>query len=370
MSPNWKKAVKSTKSPNSRPSVTELSYTKVWWLLMTAVAVALVLGLGTLEAMRLIALPLAILIAAVTLAAALEPVVGWLDGRMPRLLAIILTYLILLLLLGALIWAVIPSLVAEVQDLGSAFPNLIERARSFIERWSGRLPGDSFRNTILSQLSSLGPTLLRLPLTATSAISGLLLVLFISFYLLRESSRMQDFLLSLFPDDRRDRIHEVMTAMGQAMGGYFRGVVINGVIVGIITFIGLLIIGIDFALVYGALAGILELIPIAGPIVATIIIVGLTLLESPGQALAALIFMVVLQQVENNVLVPLIMRSQTEVSPLLTILAIFAGGAVGGLLGALIAIPIAAALRVLVREVIAPAIRRQTGAEPRESESA
>jgi predicted PurR-regulated permease PerM len=306
----------------------------------------------------------------VTLAAALEPVVGWLEGRMPRLLAIILTYLVLLLLLGALIWAVIPSLVAQVQDLGSAFPNLIERARSFIERWSGSLPGDSFRNTILSQLSSLGPTLLRLPLTATSAISGLLMVLFISFYLLRESSRMQDFLLSLFPDDRRGSIHEVMTAMGQAMGGYFRGVIINGVIVGIITFIGLLIIGIDCALVYGALAGILELIPIAGPIVATIIIVGLTLLESPGQALAALIFMVILQQVENNILVPLIMRSQTEVSSLLTILAIFAGGAIGGLLGALIAIPVAAALRVLVRQVLAPAIRRQTGVDPPEGSPA
>lgn len=359
----------SPESRDPRPNIAELSYPRVWWLLTTAIAIALVLGMGALEAIRLLALPLAILIAAVTLAAALDPVVAWLENRMPRLLAIILTYLVVLILLGALIWAVIPSLAGQVQDLGSRLPDLTERARVFIERWSGNLPGDSFRNTLFSQLSGLGPTLLRLPLTVTSVLSGILLVLFISFYMLRESSRMQGFILSLFPDHRRDRVNEVIVAMGQAMGGYFRGVVINGVIVGIITFVGLLIIGVDFALVFGALAGILELVPIAGPIIATLIVFGLTLLQSPGQAVAALIFMVILQQVENNVLVPLIMRSQTDVSPLLTILAIFAGGAIGGLLGALTAIPIAAALRVLVREVIAPAIRRQTGAEPTEGSS-
>jgi predicted PurR-regulated permease PerM len=189
------------------------------------------------------------------------------------------------------------------------------------------------------------------------------LILFVSFYILQESSRMQGFLLSLFPEERRPRVNTVIGEIAQAMGGYFRGVVINGVIVGFLTFVGLLLLGIDFALAFGALAGILELIPIAGPIVATIIIVGLTLFQSPGLALAALVFMVILQQIENNVLVPHIMRSQTDVSPLLSILAIFAGGAMGGLLGALIAIPIAAALRVLVRQVLAPAIRRQTGAE-------
>lgn len=359
----------SPKGQNGKPSVAELSYTKVWWLLMTAIAVALVLGLGTLEALRLLALPLALLVFALTLAAALAPIVSWMEVRMPRLLAIILTYLALLVILGALIWAVIPSLVEQVQDLGSLIPDLSERARELLDRWDGSLSGDTFTNTLASQLSRLGPALLRLPLTITSILSGILLVLFISFYILLETSRMQGFILSLFPERRQARANEVMIEMAQAMGGYFRGVVINGVIVGVLTFIGLLLIGIDFALVFGALSGLLELIPIAGPIVATVIIVGLTLFQSPGLALAALVFMIIMQQVENNVLVPHIMRSQTDVSPLLSILAIFAGGAIGGLLGALIAIPIAAALRVFVRQVVAPAIRRQTGAESREESS-
>jgi predicted PurR-regulated permease PerM len=174
---------------------------------------------------------------------------------------------------------------------------------------------------------------------------------------------MESFILSLFPEARREHIHHGLVEMAQAMGGYFRGAAINGIIIGLISFVGFLLIGIDFALAFGVMAGLLELVPIAGPIIATLIISGLTLLQSPGQALAVLIFMIVLQQIENNVLVPQVMRSQTDISRLLSILAVFAGGAIGGLLGALIAIPITAALRVLVLLVIAPAIRRQTGAE-------
>lgn len=348
----------------SESKLAGLSYSKAWWLITTAIAVAIVLGLGALDLVRLLAVPLAVLIFGLTLAAALAPMVAWLERRMPRPLAILLVYLLVIVLLVALVWAIVPSLVQQVQDLGNRMPDLIERARQFINRWRGNLTGDSFTNTLFSQLSNLGSLLLRLPLAVSTAIFNILLILFISFYILLETSGMQRFLLSLFPEERRPRINELVTTMAQAMGGYIRGVVINGVIVGALTFVGLLIIGVDFALAFGVMAGLFELVPVAGPIIAGLIIVGLTFLQSPGQALAALIFMVILQQVENNVLVPHIMRSQTDVSPLISILALFAGGAIGGLMGALIAIPIAAVLRVLIRQVLAPAIRRQTGAEP------
>jgi predicted PurR-regulated permease PerM len=221
----------------------------------------------------------------------------------------------------------------------------------------------------MSQVSDLSSSLLRLPLTISTAIFGFFLILFLSFYVLLEISRMEGFLLSLFPAERRTRVREVVASMGDAMGGYVRGSIINGVIVGFLVFFGLLILNVDFAIAFGVLSGILELIPTMGPIIATVVIVGLTLLQSPGQALTVLIFLVVLQQVENHILVPNIMRSQTSISPLTTILALFAGGAVGGLIGALVAIPIAAALRVFIQKVVAPAIRGRTGAEPVEGKA-
>lgn len=349
---------------NQKGGAFQISHPRIWWVLMSSMAVALVVGLGFLNIVDLIALPLAVLIFGITIATALDPLVSWLGNWMPRLAAMLLTYVLLLVLFAGLIWVVTPTLVNQVEDFGGRIPDLVDRAGKFIERWRGNLPGGSFTDTVISQLSDLGPALLRLPLTITSGISGMLLILFVSFYILLEASAIQTFFLSLFPAEGRSHINEVLTAMGSAMGGYVRGVVINGVIVGLLTFLGLELLGINFALTFGVLAGLLELIPVAGPIVAGLLIVGFTLLQSPGQALIALVFMVVLQQVENNVLVPNIMRNQTEVSPLMSILAVFTGFAIGGLIGALIAIPIAGALRVLVREMVAPAIRGQTGAQP------
>jgi predicted PurR-regulated permease PerM len=347
----------------------QLPRSSAWWLFATSIAVALILGLGTLAAIRLLALPLAVLILSLTLAAALEPVVSWLGDRIPRLLAIIIVYLVVVVLLGGLLWVIIPTLVDQIVDLANRIPELIERSEDFLNRWNRRLPGDTITDTLMSHVSDLSSSLLRLPLTISTAIFGFFLILFLSFYVLLEISRMEGFLLSLFPAERRTRVREIVASMGDAVGGYVRGSIINGVIVGFLVFFGLLILNVDFAIAFGVLAGILELIPTMGPIIATIVIVGLTLLQSPGQALAVLIFLVVLQQVENHILVPNIMRSQTCISPLTTILALFAGGAVGGLIGALVAIPIAAALRVFIQKVVAPAIRGRTGADPVEGKA-
>jgi predicted PurR-regulated permease PerM len=142
------------------------------------------------------------------------------------------------------------------------------------------------------------------------------------------------------------------------MGGYVRGSVINGLIVGLLTFIGLLIIGVDTPLVLGIFAGILEFIPILGPFIAGVLIVLTALLQSPLLALLAAFYVLVMQQMESNILVPYIMRRQTELSPLLALLAVFFGGVAGGLVGVLAAVPAAAALQVILVSLAAPAARR------------
>jgi predicted PurR-regulated permease PerM len=352
-----------------KPKLREVSESRAWWLVTTAIAVALILGLGTLEVIRLLARPLAVFIFGLTLATAFAPLVSQLERRMPRVPATILVYLMLAIVLAILIQGIVPALAAQVQELANRLPDFIQETNNFINQWKWDLGGDPFLSGLLSQMSGLGTVLLRLPITITSGLLIMVLVLFISFYVLLEAAGIQGFFLSLFAEEERPRAREVMGKMAQAMGGYIRGVIINGVIVGFVTFLGLLVLGVNFALVFGVMAGLLELLPAVGPTLATVVIVGLTLLQTPSKALTALIFMVVLQQLENHILVPNIMRSQTNVSPLLSILALFTGGAIGGLMGAIIAIPIAAALQVLVQEMLAPAIRKQTKAEPVEESS-
>ncbi|HEX6385279.1 MAG TPA: AI-2E family transporter [Anaerolineae bacterium] len=360
--PATSETVPEAKRVSSQPDRSKLS--QPWWQLTLAGASALILGIGFLWALMLFAWPLALLILGLSIATALVPVVGWLENWLPRTVSILIVYLILLLILVAIGWIVFPPLVNQVQDAAERLPQLIGQAR---ERLTQFTPWQSLNDiplveTVSSQLAEVSSTLVMLPLRFFSSLFDLVVVIFISLYSLIVAPQARQFALSLFPAGRRPRVDNVLGEMSQAMGGYIRGVVIDSFIVGILTYIGLVIIGVDFALVLAIMAGLMEIIPFVGPVIAGIAIVLVALLQSPTTALITLVFVVILQQIESNILVPNIMHSQTEISPLLTILALVAGHSIGGLLGALIAIPLAAALRVFIREVVAPSIRRQTGA--------
>jgi predicted PurR-regulated permease PerM len=115
----------------------------VWWLATTAVALALILGFGVLEVFRLLARPLALLLFGLTLAAALAPLVSWLEHRLPRLFAIILVYFVIVIVLGGLIWAITPSLVNQAREFSDQIPELSEQAQILFNRGHqlGQIPG-------------------------------------------------------------------------------------------------------------------------------------------------------------------------------------------------------------------------------------
>ncbi len=136
----------------------------------------------------------------------------------------------------------------------------------------------------------------------------------------------------------------------------------DGAIIGATTYVGLLVIGVDFPLALGLIAGLLEILPIVGPIIAALPVFAIAILQSPLKALVAMVFIIIVHQLEGNVVVPNVMRSQTNISPLLVLLALAGGFAVGGLLGALTAIPLVTVARILLLEAVAPAVRRWTGA--------
>jgi predicted PurR-regulated permease PerM len=332
-----------------------------WGGISVAVTVAIVAAVLILAALWLFARTLALLALGVAIAAALAPLVGRMERRMPRTLAVLLVYLgilVIFLIIGSVIF---PPIFNQAQDIAMRAPELISEIERLYEQYApmGEIP---VVERLLEQLGQVLTSLVAVPLGLASGLVELVLVLFVSLYTLIEAPRMRRFALSLFPEERRPRVDQVLNSMSQAMGGFIRGAVITAIIVGVVTSIGLSIIGVPFPLVLGMIAGVLELLPYVGPIIAAVPMLIVALLQSPTQALIVLIFFVILQQFESNVLVPNIMKTQTEISPLLSIIAIVAGASLGGILGALVAIPIAAALRVFVREVAAPMVRRQTGA--------
>jgi predicted PurR-regulated permease PerM len=334
-----------------------------WLWNVTAGAAALSLGVGLLAVIWFLIRPLGILLLGLTLAAALSPIVSWLERWTSRTLATILVYLLLLLILLGLGWIVFPILIDQAGQMIDRVPELVDQAQGWLEE---RLPvpAGSTLDTVLSQITNIASTIIALPFEISSSILDIFLVAFLSLYTLIIAPRAQTFVLSLFPEEDQPNVNDLLRSIAHSMGGYIRGATISGVVIGTVSYIGLLIIGVNFPLVLGIIAGLLEFIPMIGPLIAGILMVLIAFLEAPTKALITVVFTIALGQLEGNIIAPNVMHPQTNISPLMTLFSIFAGWSVGGVLGALIAIPITAALHVFVVKLIAPAIRRKTGAIP------
>lgn len=340
-------------------------------------AVSLALSLAVLWLAWMFARPLALLVAAVILANALEPVVDSLMRWMRRTFAVGTIYLSLFAAVAVAVAVVAPNVVDQVRDVAQNLPSTIERGQQLAGQWiplTGGL-GESLLQPSesggggASESGSGGSRLTSLPLAVVSSAFEVFLVVFLSLYWLLALPTLRAFLISLMPPDRTEQTRSVLEEIGQTMGGYVRGVLIEASLIATIVFLGLWAIGVKYPLALAALAGIGEFMPYVGPILAAAPAVLLALLESPTQALIVLGFYVGLQLVEGYVLFPLVVGNQSEIPPLLIILGLLAGGAVGGILGALVAIPVAGALRIVILRVVAPAIRRRTGGIERSPEA-
>jgi predicted PurR-regulated permease PerM len=332
-----------------------------WWSNAAVGAAALAAALGALALTWLLLHPLLLLFAAVVIAEALSPVVEWIARRLPRAAAVALVYFVLVLVGVGLAWLAVPTLVAQGRQLIAAAPSLLARARNLAEGLDPTST-DQILGAIQTRVDRFGLSLIALPLTVASVVVEVALVLLLSAYWLIAEPALHRFALSLLPPRRRASGGRLLGEIGQTVGGYVRGKGLSLLVVGLGVYAGLRLIGVEFPLLLALIAAFAELIPVVGIVLATVPAVAVALLESPTQAAAVLVFYVVFQQIESNLLLPFFVRRQTGIPPLLAVFALVAGEALAGILGALIAIPLAGVARILVVRIVAPAIRRRVGA--------
>jgi predicted PurR-regulated permease PerM len=184
------------------------------------------------------------------------------------------------------------------------------------------------------------------------AVVSAVTVLILSLYMLVEGPTIRRSFLKLFPASTHHRLDGVLQAIGLKFGGWLRGQLFLGLIVGVAVGGGTWAIGLPYPFLLGLAAGVTELIPMVGPILGAIPAVIVALFEPWWRLLAVIALFVVIQQAENHVLVPRVMKVSVGLSPLLTIIAILVGAKLMGILGALLAVPVAAALQVIVGEVL------------------
>lgn len=323
------------------------------------------------------ALPALVLVfLAITLGEAIRPLVARLQRyRIPQPLAVVLVYLVALLVLAGLITLLLAPVITQINSFASQAPTYLTQIQDWATQLDQSLHANStigpFIDTIAQHLvdafQGAVPGLLGVPVTLVTEVFTLLIsfvvVLTMTLLWLSASVKLRSFVLSLFPEARRGEAESIFSEMGTSLGGYVRGVLIAMVLIGVLSGLGLTLIGVPYALLLGVLAGLTELIPYLGPwISGSVAIVVALVAVDPLKALEVFILFNVVQQVEGNAIQPLVMSRQVHIDPLTVIVAILIGSSLLGLVGAVLAVPLAAVLRILVVRLLAPAIRNAFGA--------
>ncbi len=297
---------------------------------------------------------------AVLLAYLLSPFVEALEKRrVPRTLAILIIYsLFIAALVMAGVYAV-PAIVNEVNGLIKQLPTLTQQVQDFLVRVEEQfnhfnLPPtvtEALNNNIMKLQVYLDRLLSAIPqfiLNLFGRIVAIILIPILSFYMLKDIELIKQSLLNLVPGGHRGRIVALLSRIDDKLGAWIRGQLTVGFIVGFLTFVGLEVVGMDFALVLGTLVGITNIIPYFGPIIGAAPALLLGLMRSPLMFVKVLIVQVVAQQLESNLITPQILGRQLGLHPLLIIFALLLGAQFGGVVGLLFAVPITAVIREIV----------------------
>ena len=306
---------------------------------------------------------LALLFVSIIFAAAVDPWVDWLQKRkFPRAVSILMIYAVLLAVFSLVIFMMIPPITEQIGQVVSNFPSYYERISVGIHQLQDKtLEGSpaTGNDSIISTLETLSLTLAQTTksifVTITSIFGGLfslLIVLVITFYLTVEENALKKFVKYIIPSKHRTYTMDLIERMQIKIGLWLRGQLLLSLIVGILTYIGLSILGVKYALLLAIVAGVLEIIPYLGPWLAAIPAVLVSFSDSLTKVLLVVILYVIIQQLENNLIVPKLMQKMVGLNPIIVIMAILIGIKLGGIIGGLLGVPVAAAISVYLHDII------------------
>lgn len=276
------------------------------------------------------------------LMSALKPLVdGMQRSKIPRAISIVLIYIFIFIILGFTFSSIVPPLITQTLHLSESLPAYIKLINPSIN-----LDPQNYTE----QISSLGKNLVQLSFGIFSNLVSLFTISVLSFYLLLERSNLNSYLKLLLGEIYGKRIETLVNKVEERLGFWVRGQLTLLLSIGILTYFGLLILQIPYALPLAIIAGLLEIIPTIGPIISSIPAIIVSFTVSSLHPLFTVILYFVIQQLENQVVVPLIMSRIVGVPPLVTILAILIGARIGGVVGAILAIPIVVTIETIFRE--------------------
>lgn len=284
-----------------------------------------------------------LLFVAVIFMSALSPVVSYLQKlKMPKALGILIVYLAVIGLLITALTISFAPLIEQTSRLIQVLPNSINSLLKV---------GNVDQSIFQREISNISSNLFSYTKSIFDNVLTIVLLLVLTFYLLLEKENLEKRAASLFVG-QEERIRKLLVNIEEKLGSWLRGQLLLSLIIGILTFIGLTLLQIPYALPLAIWAGLLEVVPVIGPIISAIPAILLSLTISPvlGTGTAAMYF--VIQQLENHIIVPQVMGKAVGLNPLVVILAIAVGGRLLGFGGALLAVPIVVVGQIIVTDIL------------------
>ncbi|MFR6672925.1 MAG: AI-2E family transporter [Enterococcus avium] len=300
-----------------------------------------------------------------------------------RLAAIALIFILLIGIIVLIFMSIIPNLVEQLVSLARNIPGFISNMQTWLQELANnatRFPlfkeldvdkyisnldvsaGSIIQQSLTGVTNGLGSVIGKI----TTIVLLLVTVPFILFYMLKDGEKLVPNIERLFPEKQRENIKGLLQQLNKTLSDYISGQAIECLFVGTFTFLGYLLIGVDYAFLFGVIAGLTNLIPYLGPYLGLAPALIYTFFDSPTRALLCIVVVIIVQQIDGNVICPNVIGKSLNIHPLTIILILLVAGNLSGILGVFLGVPVYAILRTLVVFVVK--IVKQSKQEEREQE--
>ncbi|MEI6587498.1 MAG: AI-2E family transporter [Candidatus Moraniibacteriota bacterium] len=304
---------------------------------------------------------IALVFIAVIITSAMDPMVDWLQvKKIPRTIGVLGLFLALFLLVVLVGSFLVPPIITQFQDFSQNVPKYfsiseesLSRLKIFFDSKHIKFDPQQLTSNFAGSLTNLSGNIFSRTADVFSGFISVIVVFSLAFYMTVEESGIKKFIISVTPDQYRKYAVDLTTRIKEKIGKWMLGQLVLMLIIFVLDAIGLSLIGVPYALVLAIFAGVMEIVPYIGPIISAIpgIILGFTI--SPTIGFLAMLVYLISQQLENNLIVPQIMKRAVGLNPVATIIALLVGLRLGGVMGAILAIPVATAISLAVNDFIA-----------------
>lgn len=281
--------------------------------------------------------------------------------KLSRGAAVVIVYLPLVIGVVVLALLIVPRLISDSTELGERLPALIDQ--NILEPLGRYVPVGPIREQLAHGVAVPRARVFAFMRNAATVVASLFAVMFMIAYMLIDAERLRNLFLLVYPPEVRGERRRTLMRVAKRMSSWLSAQLLLSTIIGIATFVGLVVLRIPYALPLAILAAVGELIPVIGPTVGAIPVLAIALLQSPWQFWSYLAFAVLLQKAENLFIVPRVMASKVSISPLAVFIAFMIGASLLGIIGAIMAIPIAAIAQVAFDEAFVARRERRMDSE-------